>query len=653
MTTNFLQLLVLASCQLQLAKGLGDITGLLTSAPQSHSNLTSGKLPTWLKGGLYRAGPGMFEHGGRSVDNLADGLAKIHGWTFRGDGTVQYSAVMIPSNIYNKTIDDKVLATVAQQVYQQLNETLYSNLVHASVQTETGGLTNTPSSGIEIDQVVQVDSFMLINSVGDIEAPSSLYGKGQQVDQSAHITRPIPCIDNFYSGAISDISSKDLSTGSDEIIDSQYETYSEAAPNTVVGKISPDLTTLEEIKLLALDSYDKKDNTNIAIWDLDGGKSVTVTAESPVSQQVSLNSLTYRGVALNDAIAKLSATQKVLFSATHYAKHVSGSSINYVLTMNLLPWELKEATYQFFEYIPDSSGELTTRKIGSISTPTTDLRLLHMFGATENFVVVPLWNYQIYPESLDTALHDFTHLCESLHFNYDVPLYFYVLSLSGERQYKFTLPPGRGVHIMNTFERTNRKGQVEVVMDAPTTTDVNGLDLSRSCLFDVMNIPYIKDPGYLYSFIPWNTTLRRYILNVNTTEYTIEDLPRTWEPLDSLIDFPFINPAYWGRDYCYCYFQQWQLSTNNMDLMKYDVCKNSSISWHEDNKHVMEPVFVANTKPTSEDDGVVMAPVYDSKDGSTELIVWDAKDLKVLARYDNLVKVPYTIHGLWFNDKNV
>ena len=120
MTTNFLQLLVLASCQLQLAEGLGDITGLLTSAPQSHSNMnlkrTSGKLPTWLKGGLYRAGPGMFEHGGRSVDNLADGLAKIHGWTFRGDGTVQYSAVMIPSNIYNKTIDDKVLATVAQQV---------------------------------------------------------------------------------------------------------------------------------------------------------------------------------------------------------------------------------------------------------------------------------------------------------------------------------------------------------------------------------------------------------------------------------------------------------------------------------------------------------------------------------------------------------
>ena len=528
--------LILVTFQPGFAAG-SDLSGLLTSAPESHNNLnlrrTSGTLPAWLKGVLYRAGPGLFEHGGRSVDNIVDGLAKVHGWEFAGDGTVKYSAVMISSNIYNKTIADKVLA-----------------------------------------------------------------------------------------------------------------------PNQVMGKMTPDLSIYEEIEL-AISSFDKKDNANIAIWDLDGGKSVTVTAEIPVSQQLIPHSLTYKGIALNSAIATLGATQKALFSATHYAKHVSGSSINYVLTMNLLPWQISEATYQFFEYIPDSSGELITRKIGSISTPTTDLRLLHQFGVSENFVVVPLWNYQIYPESLDTALHDLIHLCDSLHFNYDVPLYFYVMSLTSDKQYRFELPPGRGVHIMNTFERTNRKGEVEIVMDAPTTTDVNGFDLSRNCLFDVLKIPYIKDPEYLYGSVPWNTTLRRYILNINTSEYTIEDLPRIWEPLDSLIDFPFINPAYWGREYCYCYFQQWQLSTNNMDLMKYDVCKKTYRSWHEDYKHVMEPVFVANPIPSSEDDGVVMAPVYDSQDDSTELIVWDAKDLTVLARYDNLVRVPYTLHGLWFGDKRL
>ena len=82
-------------------------------------------------------------------------------------------------------------------------------------------------------------------------------------------------------------------------------------------------------------------------------------------------------------------------------------------------------------------------------------------------------------------------------------------------------------------------------------------------------------------------------------------------------------------------------------------CKNAAISWREKNKMVLEPVFAANPKPASEDDGVIMAPVYDSSDGTTELIAWDARDLKVLARYDNLVKVLITIHCWWFSELNL
>ena len=515
----------------------GDLTGLLTSAPEPHNNLdlkkTTGNLPRWLKGALYRAGPGMFEHGGRSVNNVVDGLAKVHGWRFEGDGSVKYSSVMVPSYIYNKTMEDKYLA-----------------------------------------------------------------------------------------------------------------------PNAVIGDMIPDLTMVEEMEV-AFSGFDKRDNANIAIWSLDAGKSIVVTAESPMMQEMSPKSLKYKGPNLSGAVDKLGTTQKVLFSATHYAKHESGSSINYVLAMNLLPWEMSEASYEFFEYIPNSDGEVSTRWIGRISRPMTDIRMLHMFGATKNFVVVPLWNYQFFPGSITSFLHGLTHLCESMKFTYDEPLYFYVLSLRTGKQYKFELPPARGGHVMNTFERINSKGEIEVVMDVPTTTDVYEKDLTKNCLFDLFKIPYIKDPEYLYKIIPWNTTLRRYVLNVNTTKYQVEDLPRSWEPLDALIDFPFINPDYWGRDYCYCYFQQWQLRTNNMNLMKYDVCKKTSISWEEENKHVSEPVFVANPKPSSEDDGVVMASVYDSSDGTTELIVWDAKDLTVLARFDNMVKVPITIHGWWFDDQKL
>ena len=187
-------------------------------------------------------------------------------------------------------------------------------------------------------------------------------------------------------------------------------------------------------------------------------------------------------------------------------------------------------------------------------------------------------------------------------------------------------------------------------MDAPTTSDVNAKDLNEFCLFDVLKIPNMKNTEFMYKNMPWNSTIRRYVLNIDTMEYKIEDLPRVWEPVDTLVEFPFINPAYLGKEYRYSYFQQWQMSTNNMDLMKYDMEKKTATSWHEENKMVQEPVFAANPKPTSEDDGVIMAPVYDSSHGTTELIVWDARDFKVLARYDNLVKVPITIPGWWFSD---
>ena len=91
-----------------------DLTALLSSAPKDYTDLilnkTRGITPKWLKGALYRVGPGLFEHGGRSVNSVTDGLAKVHSWVFDGDEPVKYSAIMVPSYIYNRTMKDNILA---------------------------------------------------------------------------------------------------------------------------------------------------------------------------------------------------------------------------------------------------------------------------------------------------------------------------------------------------------------------------------------------------------------------------------------------------------------------------------------------------------------------------------------------------------------
>ena len=91
-----------------------DLTALLSSAPKDYTDLilnkTRGSTPEWLKGALYRVGPGLFEHGGRSVNSVTDGLAKVHSWVFDGDEPVKYSAIMVPSYNYNITTKNNIYA---------------------------------------------------------------------------------------------------------------------------------------------------------------------------------------------------------------------------------------------------------------------------------------------------------------------------------------------------------------------------------------------------------------------------------------------------------------------------------------------------------------------------------------------------------------
>ena len=105
------------------------------------------------------------------------------------------------------------------QVYKQMNQSLYSNLMDACVQTELEGIDNT--THIETDKIVEVCSYMLVNSAGEIEAPSSIFSKSNQVVQSCHINEiehPSMNSNVFCSGALSEVSSKELSVGSGNAI---------------------------------------------------------------------------------------------------------------------------------------------------------------------------------------------------------------------------------------------------------------------------------------------------------------------------------------------------------------------------------------------------------------------------------------------------
>ena len=507
------------------------ISGLIISAPEEYENLqlprTFGSKPlSWLQGHLYRVGPGLLEHGPRSVTNVLDGLAKIHGWRFNGGNDVKYTGKMVRSEVYNRSMAE---------------------------------------------------------------------------------------------GRISAFS--------------------------MMGKPEP-LFDLWEHTMMVLGGVEYSDNTNIAVWDVDKGHSLTLTTESFNMHQVAPDTLTY-----NRPWKLPGADEIPLFSAAHFSRHpTSGKSYNYVAKLKWKFWAPMEARFDFYEYSSSAGGQITDRKVGSIPTALDDIRIIHAFGITENYLVIPRWNYKFDFTFDMNMMKKLAYMCEAFKFEYNKPTYVDIINIQTGIRIQFVLPIQKGVHGMNSFERTNSQGQLEIVMDFPTLTDPRAMDLNKHCLFDIFNIPILTDPNYLYENIPWDTTLRRFIFNMHTSTYIIEDFPQSWKPKDSAIEFPFINPSYNGRDYCYAYFQQWHFRTEDMDLMKYDLCTKKAITWHKDNKHVSEPVFVPKPGGDAEDDGVIVAQVYDSATKKSELCVWNAKNLELIARYDNKVKVPYTVHGSWYDE---
>eukprot|EP00116_Pleurobrachia_bachei_P003902 sb/3464164/ len=418
------------------------------------------------------------------------------------------------------------------------------------------------------------------------------------------------------------------------------------APYPVIGSLDPDFTFFELMKLMVR-SEDYADNTNIAVWDLGTG-TATLTTESPVMNSVDPRTGQYQGVFPSPGLKNVGFFEKTLFSAAHFSRHPThGYSINYIFTMSAAMWNPPQ--YQFYKYTTDTQGQVVTEHIANLDGDLTDMRLLHSFGVTENFIVVPRWNVDIGFKSFTTAMTDMNHLCNGARYRPDKPLYIDLISLTTGHVTHFDLDPQKAVHIMNSFERVNEAGQLEVVMDFPTAADPHDPSISAHCMFDVLSVGILENGTQAYDELQWNTTLRRFVMNLETGVATFTDMPRLWEPLDLLVEFPYINPDYMGKPYCFCYLQGWHMGSMMMGLIKYDVCREEVVQWSEAGKHASEPIFVPAPGGKGEDEGVIVAPVYDSIKGESLFYVWDAASLKVEAVYSGSAHVPYNIHGMWFN----
>jgi all-trans-8'-apo-beta-carotenal 15,15'-oxygenase len=119
-------------------------------------------------------------------------------------------------------------------------------------------------------------------------------------------------------------------------------------------------------------------------------------------------------------------------------------------------------------------------------------------------------------------------------------------------------------------------------------------------------------------------------------------------------EFPTVNPDRVGQDYRYLFMGVANSSTDNAPLQgitKIDLMTRERQTWTAaPTGFVSEPVFVAKPQPQSEDDGWLIALVYQGDRNETDVVILNALDLSVVAKLHLTHHLPYGLHGSWTDE---
>ncbi|BAY24956.1 Retinal pigment epithelial membrane protein [Calothrix sp. NIES-2100] len=116
-------------------------------------------------------------------------------------------------------------------------------------------------------------------------------------------------------------------------------------------------------------------------------------------------------------------------------------------------------------------------------------------------------------------------------------------------------------------------------------------------------------------------------------------------------EFPSINPANVGHQYRYLYIGAAHAETGNAPLqaiLKIDLDSGEKQLWSAAPRGFMgEPIFVPRPGSEREDDGWLLALVYDAAHHRSDVVILDARDLNkgAIARLHLKHHIPYGLHG--------
>ncbi len=259
----------------------------------------------------------------------------------------------------------------------------------------------------------------------------------------------------------------------------------------------------------------------------------------------------------------------------------------------------------------DANGRATTRSI----IPLPHGPLIHDIGFTKNFVLV--LDLPVHFKPGNPPVSDFPYAWDAK----QTPRVG-LLPRNGDRTQLrwFEAPLCFVFHFVNAYESDGR------------------------VVADVMRHPRMFARGHLVPdqgkpvLARWTFDLTR----ASITETLIDDHGT---------EFPRIDDRRGGQNYRYCYSAHWGESLAAGPAFKHDLLtgRTETQDFGGPSRMSLEPIFVPRSSMAAEDDGYMMAYVYDANCDRSRVVIWSAQDFaaRPIATIELPVRVPFGFHGDW------
>ncbi len=299
-------------------------------------------------------------------------------------------------------------------------------------------------------------------------------------------------------------------------------------------------------------------------------------------------------------------------------------SINYLIQYG------KTSKYILYRILDHSSERMIIAEI-----PVLEPAYMHTFAVTENHIILTEFPFVLKP--LDLLLQSLAFI-KNFTWHPERGTQFIVVNRnSGKVVGKYKTDPFFAFHHVNAFEKEGT-----IIMDIIRYNDPQ---IILGAIFNSNSDPQQN----LQDYYNYPTRLERFHLSLETGKITNETL------FDKMCEFPRINERVDGCHYRFVYLTEAKdagavarPAGDASLLYKVDTHTKEYLAWSEIGCYCGEPVFIANPMGNEEDEGVILAVVFDSRSHTSFLLILDGKSFKEIGRAKVSHSLPGGLHGQYF-----